>query len=56
RYMTSVKDPFKKLVEDLIFELGKIDSSVGKLEAKNAIFRINRTFVLRKTKHHTKLK
>lgn len=42
RYEKHVKIPFKKLVEQIITEIAFIDDSVASLEAKNAIFRINR--------------
>jgi len=42
RYEKHIKVPFKKLVEQLITEIAFIDESVASLEAKNAIFRINR--------------
>jgi len=42
RYEKHVKVPFKQLVELIITEVAFIDESVASLEAKNAIFRINR--------------
>src|SRR6056300_1464554 len=42
RYAKHVKEPFKKLVSDLITEVSFIDSDIATLEPKNAIFRINR--------------
>lgn len=42
RYDKHIKVPFKKLVEQIITEIAFIDESVASLEAKNAIFRINR--------------
>lgn len=42
RYEKHVKVPFKKLVEQVITEVAFVDDSIAALEAKNAIFRINR--------------
>jgi len=42
RYTKHVKEPFKKLVSDIITEVSFIDSDIATLEPKNAIFRINR--------------
>ncbi len=50
RYFKSVKDPFKRFVEDVINELGKIDPAIASLEAKNAIFRIHRDIRFSKDK------
>lgn len=41
RYEKTVKDPFKKFVEDLIAATRKLDPAIN-IEAKDAIFRINR--------------
>lgn len=42
RYEKNIKVPFKKLVEQIITEISFIDESIASLEAKDAIFRINR--------------
>ncbi len=54
RYEKSVKDPFKKFVEALITETNKFDPSVA-IEAKDAIFRINRDIRFAKDKTPYKL-
>ncbi len=54
RYEKNVKDPFKKFIEDLITETHKIDPSVT-IEAKDAIFRINRDIRFSKDKTPYKL-
>lgn len=54
RYEKSVKDPFKKFVDDLITETRKFDPSVT-IEAKDAIFRINRDIRFSKDKTPYKL-
>ena len=54
RYEKSVKDPFKKFVEALIAETHKFDPSVN-IEAKDAIFRINRDIRFSKDKTPYKL-
>lgn len=42
RYENYVKLPFNKLVEQIITEIAFVDEAIASLEAKNAIFRINR--------------
>lgn len=54
RYEKSVKDPFKAFVSDLITEVGKVDKDVN-IEAKDAIFRINRDVRFSKDKSPYKL-
>ena len=49
RYETQVKDPFKKLIEDLITEIRK-DEPELLVEAKDCIFRINRDIRFSKDK------
>lgn len=49
RYEKSVKNPFKAFVADLIIETSKLDSDV-QIEAKDAIFRINRDIRFSKDK------
>lgn len=54
RYEKSVKVPFKSFVTDLIEAMTKVDSSID-MEAKNAIFRINRDIRFSKDKSPYKL-
>ena len=54
RYDKSVKEPFKAFVADLISESQKIDPSID-IEAKDAIFRINRDIRFSKDKTPYKL-
>ena len=54
RYLSSVKEPFKQFVSDLIQEVAKLDSEV-QIEAKDAIFRINRDIRFSKDKTPYKL-
>ena len=54
RYEKNVKDPFKAFITDLITEVKKMDSSVD-IEAKDAIFRINRDIRFSKDKTPYKL-
>jgi len=54
RYLISVKEPFNKFVTDLIQEFSKRDNEV-QLEAKDAIFRINRDIRFSKDKTPYKL-
>lgn len=54
RYLTSVREPFKKFVTDLIHEISKEDNEV-QIEAKDAIFRINRDIRFSKDKTPYKL-
>jgi len=54
RYLISVKEPFKKFVTDLIQEISKRDDEV-QIEAKDAIFRINRDIRFSKDKTPYKL-
>ena len=54
RYIDSVKEPFKKFVTDLIQEISKVDDEV-QIEAKDAIFRINRDIRFSKDKTPYKL-
>lgn len=54
RYMISVKEPFKKFITDLINEIAIVDSEV-QIEAKDAIFRINRDIRFSKDKTPYKL-
>lgn len=54
RYEKDVKEPFKSFVTDLIVEIGKVDKEVA-IEAKNAIFRINRDVRFSKDKSPYKL-
>ena len=49
RYEKSVKIPFKKFVTELIQEIQKIDPEV-EIEAKDAVFRINRDIRFSKDK------
>lgn len=42
RYETHVKIPFAKLVEKIITEIAFVDDAISSLQAKDAIFRINR--------------
>lgn len=42
RYEVAVKTPFQRLVNQIITEIAFIDTAVSSLEAKDAIFRINR--------------
>jgi len=55
RYHKSVKEPFKSFVEDLILETVKIDNEIS-IEAKEAIFRINRDVRFSKDKTPYKLR
>lgn len=54
RYLNSVKEPFKKFVSDLIQEVAKLDNEV-QIQAKDAIFRINRDIRFSKDKTPYKL-
>ena len=54
RYEQQVKDPFKNFVSDLIAEVKKIDKQID-IEAKDAIFRINRDIRFSKDKTPYKL-
>lgn len=54
RYEKSVREPFKSFVTDLIDQLKTHDSSID-MEAKNAIFRINRDIRFSKDKSPYKL-
>ena len=54
RYDKSVKEPFKNFIGDLITEVKKIDAEVN-IEAKDAIFRINRDIRFSKDKTPYKL-
>lgn len=54
RYLISVKEPFKKFVTDLIQKISKQDEEV-QIEAKDAIFRINRDIRFSKDKTPYKL-
>ncbi len=54
RYEQSVKEPFKEFVTDLISEIHKLDPSID-IEAKDAIFRINRDIRFSKDKTPYKL-
>ena len=54
RYLHTVKEPFKKFVTDLIHEFAKLDKEV-QIEAKDAIFRINRDIRFSKDKTPYKL-
>ena len=49
RYAKSVKDPFKKFITDLIDAVREADPNIT-MEAKNAIFRINRDIRFSKDK------
>lgn len=42
RYENSVKEPFRKFVQDVIDEIARMDDRFEGLEAKDCIFRINR--------------
>ena len=57
RYDKHVKTTFKKLVEQIITEVAFVDDSIASLEAKDAIFRINRDirFSNDKTPYKTQL-
>lgn len=54
RYEKSVKEPFKAFVTDVIAAVGKVDPEVS-IEAKDAIFRINRDIRFSKDKSPYKL-
>lgn len=54
RYETVVKEPFKNFVSDLIIELAKDDPEI-EIQAKDAIFRINRDIRFSKDKTPYKL-
>lgn len=54
RYKKSVKEPFDSFVSDLIAEVRKIDGKI-EIEAKDAIFRINRDIRFSKDKTPYKL-
>lgn len=54
RYEVSVKDPFKQFIADLTTEVHKIDPSIN-IDAKDAIFRINRDIRFSKDKSPYKL-
>lgn len=54
RYDQSVKEPFKKFVADLITASRKLDPAIN-IEAKDAIFRINRDIRFSKDKSPYKL-
>jgi uncharacterized protein (TIGR02453 family) len=54
RYEKNVKDPFKVFVTDLIAEMHKIDPDIN-IDAKDAIFRINRDIRFSKDKSPYKL-
>jgi uncharacterized protein (TIGR02453 family) len=54
RYESVVRDPFKNFVSDLIHEMAKTDQELN-LEAKDAIFRINRDIRFSKDKTPYKL-
>ncbi len=54
RYEKSVKEPFKAFITDLIAEIKTLDSSIN-IEAKDAIFRINRDIRFSKDKTPYKL-
>lgn len=54
RYEKSIKDPFKRLVGELILRINSDDPSIV-LEPKNAIFRINRDIRFSKDKTPYKL-
>lgn len=54
RYEQSVKEPFKEFVADLISEVHKVDPEIN-IEAKDAIFRINRDIRFSKDKAPYKL-
>ena len=54
RYEKNVKDPFKHFVSDLIHEISKDDPRID-IEAKDAIFRINRDIRFSKDKTPYKL-
>ena len=53
-YETQVREPFKRFITDLIHEIQKTDASI-QLEAKDAIFRINRDTRFSKDKTPYKL-
>ena len=54
RYETVVRDPFKGFITELITEIAKSDPELG-IEAKDAIFRINRDIRFSKDKTPYKL-
>ena len=54
RYESAVRDPFKSFVTELIGEMAKSDPELG-IEAKDAIFRINRDIRFSKDKTPYKL-
>ena len=55
RYENSVREPFKKFTEAVIAEIQKFDSTIGPLEPKDVMFRINRDirFAKDKTPYNT---
>ncbi len=54
RYATIVREPFKIFVQDLIVKMNEIDSFIN-IEAKDAIFRINRDIRFAKDKSPYKI-
>lgn len=50
RYEISVREPFKRFTEDVIREVNKFDGSIGPLEPKDVMFRINRDIRFSKDK------
>lgn len=52
-YLRQVKQPFSELVEEMIARIQSIDPEV-RIEAKEAIFRINRDLRFSKDKTHAK--
>ena len=50
RYEQNVREPFKAFTEHMISELQKLDSSIGPLEPKDVMFRINRDLRFSKDK------
>ncbi|MFT4532380.1 MAG: hypothetical protein ACI9T8_000400 [Candidatus Saccharimonadales bacterium] len=55
RYEEHVREPLKKFIIDLIAEIQKFDKSIGHLEPKDVMFRINRDvrFAKDKTPYNT---
>lgn len=50
RYEQNVREPFKAFTADMIAEIQKLDSSIGPLEPKDVMFRINRDIRFAKDK------
>lgn len=55
RYENSVREPFKEFTQAVIYGVGKFDPSIGNLQPKDVMFRINRDirFAKDKTPYNT---